>query len=153
MTDITKGTLIAGKMNTRYLGGFLTMKVSAVEIYKQTDTDGDLYTLMAVTSNLDGEYKGEALNDFTLGLLIRTYFDTETTGNLENIYDTDGWARIRGVFKFMREDDVDGHETTEYAILKCSENGYIKVDYYDGVRYFQLTEKCMNLELYKPRKY
>lgn len=128
-------------------------KVSAVEIYKQTGTDANLYTLMAVTSNLDGAYRGDALIDFTLGLLISVYHDAEINGSLESVYDIKGWARIRDVYKFMREDDVDGQETTEYAILKCSENGYIKVEYYDGVRYFQLTEKCMNLELYKPRQH
>lgn len=127
--------------------------VSAVEIYKQTETDAESYTLMTVTSNLDGAYNGEALINFTLGMLIRVYYDTETEGRLESVYDIEAWARIRDVYKFMRENDVDEQETIEYSILKCSENGYIKVDYYDNVRYFQLTEKCMNLELYKTRKY
>lgn len=129
------------------------MMVSAVEIYKQTETDADMYTLMTVTSNLDGKYKGEALIDFTLGLLIRVYYDTEVNGTLKNVYDTSGWARIRDVYKFSSDEDIDGRETMEYAILKCSENGYIKVDYFDGVRYFKLSEKCLNLDLYKPRKY
>lgn len=129
------------------------MMVSAVEIYKQTETDADMYTLMTVTSNLDGKYKGEALIDFTLGLLIRVYYDNEVNGTLENVYDTSGWARIRDVYKFSSDEDIDGRETMEYAILKCSENGYIKVDYFDGIRYFKLSEKCLNLDLYKSRKY
>lgn len=128
-------------------------KVSAVEIYKKTNTNGDLYTLMPVTSNVDGDYHGETLVNFNLGMLISVYRDAEEEGNLESIYNTHGWARIKDVYRYMSEDDESGREMCEYSILLSSEKGYIKVNYYDGVRYFRLTEKCMDVELYKPRKY
>ncbi|MGE7662999.1 hypothetical protein ACQKL6_15045 [Peribacillus sp. NPDC097197] len=122
------------------------MIVSAVDLYNITGTNADSYTLLPVTSNLDGEYKGETIVNIILGLLLKVYFDTESKGKLETIYNTNNWARIRNVFKSIREDDA---ELVEYSILLCSEKDYIKVDFYDGSRYFLLTEKCMNLDLYK----
>lgn len=124
--------------------------VSAVEIYKQTGTDANQFTLMPCTSNFDGKFEGEGIVNLILGLLMRVYHGEETKCNLKTLDDSEGWARIREVFQFMREGDVEEKEYTEYGILMCSNMGYITLNFYNGVRYFRLTKKCMNLELYNP---
>ncbi|MFE4030131.1 hypothetical protein ACFX4N_28740 [Priestia sp. YIM B13551] len=127
------------------------MQASAVKLYEETETNGDQYTLMPVTSNLDGEYYGEAIVNYALGLMLRLYYQKEKENELESLHDQK-WVRVRDLEQFMSEKYIeDERETMEYGILECRVRGYINVDIYDSIRYFNLTEKCMNLDLYKFR--
>lgn len=123
--------------------------VSAVEIYSQTETDAEKNVLIPSTSNLEGEYPGSALVDFSLALLLNTYRKFESADEMNTIYGTDGWVSVKEVYTHMKPGDVGGTEMLEYSILKCFEYEYIEVEYYDEVRYYKLKEKCLNLELYK----
>lgn len=126
--------------------------VSAVEIYKQTGADPDTHLLFPITSNLEGPYEGSFLIDFSLSFLINTYRQTESDKKLSLVYDSDDWAKVKDVYSDTNPKDAVAPEMLEYGLLKCSEYGYLEVTYYDDIRYFRLKEKCLDLELYKPRK-
>ncbi|MGJ9383889.1 hypothetical protein [Salipaludibacillus sp. CF4.18] len=122
--------------------------ISAVKLYERLNINGKLHSPMPATSNLEGEYRGELLVDFTLLKLIRTYREAEIKGDIHEIYDTKNWVVLSEISKYTHEDDEEAKETLEYGILKCYAMGYIDLDFFD-VRHFKLTEKCMNLELYR----
>lgn len=127
------------------------MQVSVVKLYEETETNGDQYTLMPVTSNLDGDYYGEGIVNYVLGIMIRSYYQKEKENKLESLHDK-LWVRVKELEQFVSQKNLEEErETLEYGILECRVRGYIDVDIYDGIRYFNLTEKCLNLDLYKYR--
>ena len=92
------------------------MQASAVKLYEETETNGDQYTLMPVTSNLDGEYYGEAIVNYTLGLMIRSYYQREKENQLESLHDKK-WVRVKELEQFINPKSLEEErETLEYGL-------------------------------------
>lgn len=127
--------------------------VSAVEIYKQTGTNPESHHLFPVTSNLEGPYLADFMVDLALAFFINTYLQAENSEGMNVVYESDHWVKVKDVYQYVNPKDVAGPEMIEFGLLKCSEYGYLEVTYYDDVRYFKLREKCLDLELYKTRKF
>lgn len=129
------------------------MQASAIIIYKKMETDETKYTPMPHTSNLEGKYPGEGIVNYILGLMIHIYYQKEMTNELEtidSIVSNDKnrkWVLVKELYPLTPSED--GRETLEYGILRSYGFGYINVTSWDGERYFNLTDKCENMDLYK----
>ncbi|MEX3624180.1 hypothetical protein [Viridibacillus arvi] len=123
--------------------------VSVIEFHKKIDVDREKGSLIPRTEKVDGEYPGCEMVNLILMLLINTYGDAEKNNQLHSIEDTDGWVILNNIFEkynnFKKKKDT---QLIEYNVLKCLELGYIEITIED-IRYFKITEKCLNITLYK----
>ena len=127
------------------------MQASATDIFKKLDVE-ELNTPMPRTSRLEGRYPGEGIIDYVLGSMIHIYYRQEVMDELETLDSVissdkgEKWVNVKKLFSVIGK---DSRENLEYGISKAYEFGYVNVILFNGVRYFNLTDKCKNVKLYE----
>ncbi|MFP7225573.1 hypothetical protein SFC42_21050, partial [Priestia filamentosa] len=84
--------------------------------------------------------------------MIHIYYRQEVMDELETLDSVisnnkgEKWVNVKELFSVIGK---DSRENLEYGISRAYEFRYVNVVLFNGVRYFNLTDKCENVKLYE----
>lgn len=126
------------------------MKLTFANLYKQTGTNPETHTLYPSLDKIDGEYPGFFMTNFIVGACMFAYHLAEKNHNL---IEKDGlsWCSFANSGNIFNTKDDDDERYFERCIKQATERGWLTIEKIDNDRCFSLSERILDIELYKQR--